>query len=446
MAAFLPRPRSLGSFVVLLTILAFTAGRIRNEPALILLGTIFMVVLAYCFAAVLFSSILNRRKALSISMVITSKAVPVGGEGELTIAFGADSSGKRFWSIPAVLIRCELCLETRDGRVIRHFVNPAAESFSSFPVSERGAYSTTSEGHAKASFRMAERGGTKKGINTLYSSKCDRLVIFDAPGFFSLGFSIFQNDNPHNETPRFLALPHPAEEAIPLFPRSGGTEVRNEPHYRKSNELINHRPYVPGDDPRRINWKLYSHVASGELFVREGESEPPPCSRLLILIDTEADSSLYSLEEGRRVVDLLCESALASAIGFSSRGMDVLIGYSGGGIFGGGEESAPLDSSQLAAALAWPAAINWPASSGELPQAPGETGVLVLALPRRVTGDAFASQSALNKFLNKRQQETDIVFIYNAEGKKAAEIEQEAARCISFYSGKSGVYAIGAMK
>jgi len=418
LAAFLPRPRSLGSFVILLTFLAFTAGRIRSEPVLILLGTIFLVVLAYCFVAVFFSGVVNRRKALSLSMVIASKTVPVGGEGELAIAFGAPSSGKRFWNFPAVLIRCELCLETRDGRVIRHFVNPATENFSSFPVGERGAY----------------------------SGKRDRLVIFDAPGFFSLGFSIYQNESQQNEDPRLLALPYPAEEAIPLFLRSGGTEERNEPHYRKNNELINHRPYVPGDDPRRINWKLYSHVASGELFVREGESEPPPCSRLLILIDTEADSSLYSLDEGRRAVDLLCESALASALGFSSRGMDMLIGYTGGGIMGGGEESAPLDSSQLAAALAWPAAINWPASSGELPQAPGETGILVLALPRKVAGETFTSQSALNKFLNKRQQETDIVFIYNADGRKAVEIEQEAARCISFYSGKSGVHATGVMK
>jgi hypothetical protein len=413
LAAFLPRPRSLGSFIILLTLLAFTAGRIRGEPALILLGTIFLVVLAYCFAAVLLSGIINRRKALSLSMVIVSKTVPVGGEGELAIASGALSSGKRFWGIPAVLIRCELCLGTKDGRVIRHFVNPAIESFSGFPVRERGAY----------------------------SNKRDRLVIFDAPGFFSLGFSIYQNENP-----RLLALPRPAEEAIPLFLKSGGTEERNEPHYRKNNELINHRPYVPGDDPRRINWKLYSHVASGELFVREGESEPPPCSRLLILIDTEADSSLYSQNEGRQAVDLLCESALAAALGFSSRGMDVLIGYTGGGITGGGEESTPLDSSQLAAALAWPAAISWPASSGELPQAPGETGVLVLALPRKAAGETSASQSALNKFLNNRQQETDIVFIYNAEGRKAAEIEQEAARCVSFYSGKSGVHAIEVMR
>jgi len=411
LAAFLPRPRSTGFYVIVLTILAFTAGRIRGEPALFLLGTIFLVVLAYCFAAVFFSGLLNRRKALSLSLVITSKSVPVGGEAELAVASGAQSGGKRFWNIPAVLIRCALYLETKDGRVIRHFVNPAVESYGSFPVKERGAFSGTS----------------------------DRLVIFDAPGFFSLGFSICHDEN---ESPRLLATPLPTEEAIPLFLKSGGTEERNEPHYRKSNELINHRPYVPGDDPRRINWKLYSHVASGELFVREGESEPPPCSRLLILIDTEADCSLYSLDDGRKAVDLLCETALAAALEFSTKEMDILVGYSGGGIIGGGEKSAPLDSSRLAAALALPAAINWPASSCELPQAAGEAGVLVFALPRKTS----ASQSALERFLKNRQKETDIVFIYNAAGRKAAEIKQEAARCVSCYSGKSGVHAAEVMR
>jgi hypothetical protein len=379
-----------------------------------LLGTVFLVVLAYCFAAVFFSGVVNHRKALSLSMVITSKAVPVGGEGELAIVSGISSQGKRFWNIPAVLIRCELCLETRDGRVIRHFANPAVENYSSFPVKERGAYGA-------------------------YAGNGDKLVIFDAPGFFSLGFSISQNENPH-----LLALPHPAEEAIPLTLKSGGTKERNEPHYRKNNELINHRPYVPGDDPRRINWKLYSHVPSGELFVREGESEPPPCSRLLILIDTETDSSLYSVDEGRRAVDLLCESALASALEFSSGGMDVLIGYTGGGISGGGEEGALSVSARidaLAAALAWPAAISRPAFSGDLPQAPDETGVLIFALPRSLS-DA-ASESALNKFLKNRQQETDVVFIYSTDCRNAAEIEQEASRCVSFYSGKSGVHAAG---
>jgi hypothetical protein len=179
----------------------------------------------------------------------------------------------------------------------------------------------------------------------------------------------------------------------------------------------------------------------GELFVREGESEPPPCSRLLILIDTEADSSLYSADEGRRAVDLLCENALAAALEFSSRGMEVLIGYTGGGISGGNDENAPLDSARLTAALAWPAAIACPPSAAELPQAPGETGVLVFALARKVADETFASESALDRLLKNRQQETDIVFVYSPEGRKAAEIEQEAARCESFYSGKAGAHA-----
>jgi hypothetical protein len=135
--------------------------------------------------------------------------------------------------------------------------------------------------------------------------------------------------------------------------------------------------------------------------------------------------------------------------------MDVLIGYTGGGainggIIGGSEESAPLDSARhtaaLTAALAWPAAIPWPPSSAELPQAPGETGVLVFALPRKTASETSVPESALNKFLKGRQQKTGIVFIYNTDGRKAVEIKQEAARCANFYSGKSCVHAIGEIK
>lgn len=49
----------------------------------------------------------------------------------------------------------------------------------------------------------------------------------------------------------------------------------------RSDELIEARPYVPGDDTRRINWKAYAH--SGDLFVRIGEELPPP-SRSVILV------------------------------------------------------------------------------------------------------------------------------------------------------------------
>ena len=429
----LPRPRSMGSFFILLSVLAFIAGRIRNELALTLLGTLFLIILAYCFFGVFLLGLVNRRKGQNLSMVITGAALPAGGEGELCVTNNLPQAKNNFWRLPMVLIRCELFIETRDGRVIRHYANPGVDKYSKFPVRERGAY-------------YGER---------------DSFIVFDAPGFFRLAFPL-QHNTPGNV--RLLAVPRQAEETIPLSLKSGGTEERNEPHYRKSDELIDHRPYIPGDDPRRINWKLYSHTPMGDLFVREGENEPPPRSRLLILIDTEVDHSLYSPDEGRKAVDLLCESALAAAQEFSNRGMDILVGYTGGRVIGGNDEGLPLNITQIAAALAWPAAIfrskdgagaesqaaNLPGT--ELPHAPNDRAVLILALPRTFISGA----SALDRFLRKREanQETDLVFLYNEElriedlrtkgSRRAAELQKAASLCVNLYSGRSGVHAIKA--
>ena len=399
----LPIPRTLGSFVILITVLALTAGRIRNELILTLLGTVFLIVLAYCFTGIFFLGLLQRRKLRSLSMQILTKTV--SGEGELCIRAGA-----RFWSLPPILVRCELCLKTRDGRVIRHYASPGIGQYSKFPVKERGAY----------------------------YGEFDNVVIFDAAGLFRLSLPVQQN-----KSARLLAFPHPAEKAVSLSLNGGGTRQRNEDHFRKSDELTDHRPYIPGDDPRRINWKLYSHAPLGELFVRQGEPRPPPHSRLLILIDTEADLSLYSLDEGRRAVDLLCENALSAALEFSALGMDILIGCTGGKIIGGN----PLNAAEFACALAWPAALFMPGADlprAYMPRAPQDRGVLIFALPRTFAPDgSAANSSALDRFIKDCEagQETDIVFLYDAQSRRAAELEDAAMACVNFYNGRPGVHA-----
>jgi len=442
---FFPVPRTMGLFVVLVTALAFLAGWIRNELALTLLGTVFLCILAYCFLAVFILGVFHRKKALSLSLLIVCDTVNAGTEGELLIRIsGGRLPGKHyFWRLPAVLVRCELCLETMDGRVIRHYADPGVDNSSVFPVRERGAY---------------------------YGMR-DRLVIFDAAGFFRLSlptvlssadFRQAGKDSSKPASPRLLAVPHPIEELIPLPLKSGGAERHNETHYRKSDDLTDHRPYVPGDDPRRINWKLYGHAPLGEIFVRDGESEPPPHSRLLILIDTEADSSLYTSGEGRRAVDLLCETALAAALDFSLKGMDIKIGWTGGQSIGGqstggwgtsGQSTGgSLNAAELAAALAWPAAIPWPVYRQPINQPPDfkapaleEMAVIILALPR-VSSDA----SALERFIKNRGKncKTDIVFVYDTEQitgiLRAAKLQDAARVCVNLYNGRNGVYASGA--
>ena len=409
-----PRPRTMGFFVILVTVLAFLAGWLRNELALTLFAAVFLVILAYCFIGVLLLSLVHRRKAASLSMAISSETAAVGSEGELCISCGAVP--RRFWRLPAVLIRCELILRTKDGRVIRHFADPEFEKSSRFPVRERGAY-------------FSDSG----------PDEYNKLVIFDAPGFFRFSVPVSRHGSP-----RFLAYPSPAEEIIPLSLKSGGSEQRNEAHYRKSEELTDHRPYIPGDDPRRINWKLYGHAPLGELFVREGEPEPPPHSRLLILIDTGADRDLFTVNEGRQAVDLLCECALAAALEFTGKGINILIGYSGGGIMGGKDESGFLNDAEIASALAWPAAVFQDTAAAELPAAPVGVSVLILALPRQSRASGRQDDPpALDRFLKNREarQGTDVLFLYNTESRRAAELEEAARVCVNLLNGRSGVHA-----
>ncbi len=62
--------------------------------------------------------------------------------------------------------------------------------------------------------------------------------------------------------------------------------------YRKkrSDELLDTRKYYPGDDLRKLNWKVFAHI--GELFLRIGEEIPSPESHILCIFDTALAKSL----------------------------------------------------------------------------------------------------------------------------------------------------------
>jgi uncharacterized protein (DUF58 family) len=180
----------------------------------------------------------------------------------------------------------------------------------------------------------------------------------------------------------------------------------------RTDDLIDHRPYIPGDDPRRINWKLYSH--GGELFVREGEREPPPRSKMVIIVDTTVDPELFKGEGGRRMVDRCCEYALALALDWKEQGREISIGYNGSKTVHAGSPGtgAPVG---LAVLLAYPAA-----SEGEkLPDLEEAQGAVLFLLPRNYPGP-------LDEFLARRRTPrfgTELVFLYeNGAQREAAEL------------------------
>jgi hypothetical protein len=401
--------RPCGFFFLVITAAAFCAGNLRQELALSLLGAVLLAVWAYCLILGAVITLIHRKGARLIRPQLVPRSIAAGGTVEIVRQEG------RFFRIPGILIRCRLRLETRDGRRLEHSFDPARDAGAGLVFPQRGAY----------------------------YSRGDELAILDAFGFFDFSWPL-----PPEDEARVLAGPRPAEEALPLNPRAGGREQRGGPHYRRTDDLIDHRPYIPGDDPRRINWKLYSHGPANSLFVREGETEPPPRSQLLILADTEADPGLYSPQAAREAVDLLCAQVLTICLELSGRGLDILTGYTGGPLYSG-------DAAELAQALAWPAALPlpggeklsrpWalirhtrePAAPPELPSA--GRGTCVLALPRTTTGGGRDS-SALDRFLSRPAGEAapcDIIFVYTEN----PALREGAESCARLYGSRGGVRA-----
>ncbi|GHV58111.1 hypothetical protein AGMMS49579_25020 [Spirochaetia bacterium] len=404
----------MGVIIFIIIIAAFALGELRQELALTLTGAVFLAAWAWCLLMIPALALLHRKRALSLSARIGPREIAAGTRAEFFFSANFSASKKpvgRFFRLPAILIRYHIKLKTRDDRFAGHIFDPDTQPS---PASRREARGEGSpfDDRGGYSFEVPLRGA--------YYSDYDELVIFDVLGFFRFSWRLVQDSGP-----RLLASPGAAEEPVPVSIRSGGTEQRSEPHYRRTDDLIDNRPYIPGDDPRRINWKLYGH--GGDLFVREGEPEPPPHSHIIIMVDTQTDPALYSAEAGRLAVDKLCENALAAALECAAKGMDVLTGYTGGEIRGG-------TPAELAMALAWPAALPLDAGGrGDYPEAP-DRGFLILALPRTTGG---AEATALDRFLKKRdiKQGTDLIFLYEGE-----QLDSPAETCAAIYGQKGGVH------
>ena len=95
---------------------------------------------------------------------------------------------------------------------------------------------------------------------------------------------------------------------------------------RRSEELLETRKYYPGDDVRRLNWKVFAHL--NELFLRVGEEVPPPESRILFVLDTTSNPLLPQ----RRAVDYLdglVEACASLMVALISGRIDVMLSQPG---------------------------------------------------------------------------------------------------------------------
>ena len=59
--------------------------------------------------------------------------------------------------------------------------------------------------------------------------------------------------------------------AEPVAPRDRAVGERSGRRRQEGPEFVDYRPYVPGDDPRRVDWRVYARL--GDLVVRSALAE-----------------------------------------------------------------------------------------------------------------------------------------------------------------------------
>ena len=111
-----------------------------------------------------------------------------------------------------------------------------------------------------------------------YFYKRQYLNIRDFAGFFAVLYM----------QPPCLSVPYTVVQPVlppdkALSPNLRSRAVNDLPSQERTHELYESRPYFPGDDPRKIHWKLYAHTNT--LSIKLGAFEPPPVKRLTIYIE-----------------------------------------------------------------------------------------------------------------------------------------------------------------
>lgn len=115
----------------------------------------------------------------------------------------------------------------------------------------------------------------------------------------------------------------------PELPRrsgGGGDSSAVRETLTRSDELLDTRKYYPGDDVRRVNWKMFAHLR--DLYIRIGEEIPPPNSRILVALDTSVPR-LFRPEDLDAALDRAASHACGAALRFLDEGREVWLSFSG---------------------------------------------------------------------------------------------------------------------
>jgi uncharacterized protein (DUF58 family) len=140
-----------------------------------------------------------------------------------------------------------------------------------------------------------------------------------------LGFTAHRLTVPLRETLTVFPSLSPLPDTSTIMEQAEESAVYA-PRRRRSEELLEARKYYPGDDVRRLNWKVFAHL--NELFLRIGEEVPPPESRILFVLDCTANP-LVPRGVAADYLDRLVESCASLLVSLLGRRIDVMLSLPG---------------------------------------------------------------------------------------------------------------------
>jgi len=117
-----------------------------------------------------------------------------------------------------------------------------------------------------------------------FTIKNMKFILKDIFGFTEFSYNIRSNF-------KITVYPYYNDNIkVPFFNNKDGSEVLQSVIRINSTDFFENRKYYPGDDPRKINWKIFAHIK--ELHVREIEKIPPKIGQIYIIFAPFSDIDL----------------------------------------------------------------------------------------------------------------------------------------------------------
>ncbi|HYW85786.1 MAG TPA: DUF58 domain-containing protein, partial [Spirochaetia bacterium] len=282
-----------GLLILVLSLLILAAGLLRADLAALFWGSSFLLFSAYALAAGHVFRLSIRRQVARpelLSVILPAAGIFPGAETEAHITLHLPRAFP-----PGVGVTLRLPLAWHERRIDAVTVRLAPgrnERTIAFSARCRGAYASTE-------------------------------AVFEVRDL--LGFTAHRLSVPLRETLTVFPALSPVPEASAFMEQAEDSAVYA-PRRRRSEELLEARKYYPGDDVRRLNWKVFAHL--NELFLRIGEEVPPPESRILFVLDCTANP-LVPRSLSAEYLDRLVESCASLLVMLLGRRIDVMLSLPG---------------------------------------------------------------------------------------------------------------------